>query len=1374
MAKKIFLMFSLAIFFINPSSAQIMSLSQIFHTGQILLDKDGDGLNEEIELSLIIPDNPTAVEACLAAEIAARVNLESLALDFNLIKRASEIKNLSLLHNPVLIGTNLDLSQKILRKEKVDENSLKSNQGMILLFSYQNTQGIICLAGSEQALLKTGRAFFLRWPYFWEIWGRESGYTFETLENDLKNFFSEEDVNFQQTVVSRILYTFPPANLVPAGLQSLAFDSSGEISSMTVNVRFPDPVNLEKAMTALKLLAGQRSKGIRTEVLSYPACAEIEFELISGSRTHRILLERPGASRRLLTPAFKEIPRLPDKARQFDLTELFSSKGIYSDRDQDGLNDGLESAIIIPRQFPVKTLPLLTTRLVLDTAGGTFPLTYLESEVENKKALISPILVGQNSLTQELIKTGKLKLPQLSPFQGIIKTIPKALGPSEALVIFSPSPAGMEKTLEYFSKKFPYLTDYQKGQPEISWLKEDTEKFLAGENGAAEAFFQNKLSEELEKLRNQELEKLELSVFLPQPNPGFQAYLEKYVRDTLSIAETKITASSINQGLQVLEKETRLTWEADEALNLVKEQLPKVETRSRINISLGLSESPEVRSKIKKQIGAWLAEQNLAGEVEVLSAYKQGFFWITEKIISALKNKPVQKILIRAAKEKDSPGETTKRFYTDPNRWLQELYPVDEILARELNLPLERIELQMKPEGGPVYEVYVFDGQGAVIVHEGFSPRTTEIPFLSVLPEWGQVKVATGWVTVKDEARVLVDLPIKTDPERFWEFFQNEIIRPLYDFVMKKTNHEPVFSKQPYFKRLTVELWLSEPDYRLGLDEEIISSLEALHDEIYFDTLDFLRGITRFSDEDQALPADASRSSAPGNVMPVIHPSNEGQAPKIKVMLEDFQAKKPKMILTWKSPGQTPGSKSLEFTPVKAKSLRLDEIVYDSARDALDQAAIDIELEKEADYYNLVNLLDSFQNQREKKINSSAFVYPDLNDLKLRVRFQDLSLEKTIKIIQPEIKPPSAGAGEKKFIIPTDRTIGPDECLELSQALGQFSPMRSYVAGKSYEGRQIPVLEIYLPASKYVSIPRLVAFKPTLHLTARQHANEVSSTNYSLKFAELLAQDPGYTQFLKKMSVVIQPMENPDGAQLALDLSKNEPFHSLHAGRYSSPGVDIGYQVGQNQPLLPEAKVRTKINRDWLPDIYLNLHGYPSHEWIQLFSGYSPYLFRDYWIPKGWFTYYRQMNLKIYNQYRQAAEKLKKILIQEMNADPRIRESNSRFYSRYERWARRWSPFVTPLEIYDGLNVFAKRQTSAEIRLTPRTRMTFVEETPEVMDETASGNWLEFVCEQGLAYLRAHATYLCGVSYEKAVIEEEVNNRIRIEFCRSRPGFQEK
>jgi len=342
-------------------------------------------------------------------------------------------------------------------------------------------------------------------------------------------------------------------------------------------------------------------------------------------------------------------------------------------------------------------------------------------------------------------------------------------------------------------------------------------------------------------------------------------------------------------------------------------------------------------------------------------------------------------------------------------------------------------------------------------------------------------------------------------------------------------------------------------------------------------------------------------------------------------------------------------------------------------------------------------------------------------------------------------------------------------CLELVHHLGQKS-IRTYIGGRSYENRKIPVLEIFLPLDKHVSLPRLVTFKPTLYLSGRQHANEVSSTNYILKLAELMTLDKTYQEYLKKMNLVLHPLENPDGAELAYQLQKITPFHSLHAGRYSSLGMDIGYQIDVSKPILPEAKVRRNLYNKWQPDIYLNLHGYPSHEWVQQFSNYSPYLFRDYWIPRGWFAYFQALRLPLYQKWKEAGESLQEFIIQEMKSDAKINESNKKFYDRYFRWAVRWQPHLNYLEIYDNLNLYSKRRSSQETKLTARRRTTFAEQVPELMDETAHGEWLEFLCQQGLTYLRAHLKYLSQVNYEIARIEEEINDRIRIQFSRSRPG----
>jgi hypothetical protein len=185
-----------------------------------------------------------------------------------------------------------------------------------------------------------------------------------------------------------------------------------------------------------------------------------------------------------------------------------------------------------------------------------------------------------------------------------------------------------------------------------------------------------------------------------------------------------------------------------------------------------------------------------------------------------------------------------KRFYSEPYRWLQELYPVDEIIAEEIGIPLDRVEFEMKEEKEPVYDLLAFDEKNRLLLEEHFSPHTREALYMNLLPEWGKVRLTTGWVKIMRDNEVLLDTILETDLERFWKDYQEETLPDVYSYILKNTAGKPTFKKQPFFKRLLIEMWLSEPDYRLGLDEEMVSSLESMHDEIYFDTLDFLRGIT--------------------------------------------------------------------------------------------------------------------------------------------------------------------------------------------------------------------------------------------------------------------------------------------------------------------------------------------------------------------------------------------------------------------------------------------------------------------------------------------------------------------------------------------------
>ena len=97
----------------------------------------------------------------------------------------------------------------------------------------------------------------------------------------------------------------------------------------------------------------------------------------------------------------------------------------------------------------------------------------------------------------------------------------------------------------------------------------------------------------------------------------------------------------------------------------------------------------------------------------------------------------------------------------------------------------------------------------------------------------------------------------------------------IYDNVMKVTDNRPLPEKQPFHRDLDVEVWMSEPDFRIGIDEELVSSLEALHEDLYFVTLDFFDALGRTTTR--------RRLAAPGKIFPIIHPARDGKPGEVKV-----------------------------------------------------------------------------------------------------------------------------------------------------------------------------------------------------------------------------------------------------------------------------------------------------------------------------------------------------------------------------------------------------------------------------------------------------------------------------------------------------------
>ncbi|MCJ7681827.1 MAG: hypothetical protein MUP70_13945, partial [Candidatus Aminicenantes bacterium] len=664
---------------------------------------------------------------------------------------------------------------------------------------------------------------------------------------------------------------------------------------------------------------------------------------------------------------------------------LLEPGGLYADSDGDRIPDRLDTTLILAETDVPTASISFASRLVLHTAGASFPLLFLPDEIEEPDQVINPVFIGRSKLTERLIQTGRLKVPEMRPGWGMARIVPRALNKTTGLVLIGADSGGLENVLNYFSRTYPYFDQFRAGEPAINMVPEAVNEFAQGKRGGAEAGLFLELESFLKTLEDKSLDSLSLQVHTPEKNAAYGEWLSAYLEEKTGLKNPDVDVFSTEESRVVFEKNEEFPWEGNDVFDQIKDKISNLKKAAGpLSISIGISESPAVRQALATDIRTHLTDKGIKKvDLEVLCSYKQGFFWLTERVAPALIGKDVSKILIRFAKENDNLSEA-RRFYSEPFRWLQELYPVDDVLSRDLGIPLENIMFEIKEEPGHVYEVSALNSRDQVVFRDTFSPTTRKAPYLSLLPEWGDVKMTTGWLRIRSGDKLLTEIAIPSDLEIFWEYYQDEILTAVNSYIMEKTGDHPTFDKQPYFKRLLVEMWFSEPNFKLGVDEEVVSSLESIHDELYFDTLDFIRGITRVEIKDREIKEDTSRYSAPGNILPLIHPSTEGKKGRVRVAFEDWRARKPEMRIEWKETGKKPQTKTIVFSELPLKDLTSPCLIYNGPQERIEEIWLNIPCKSEKTYLYLIDLLGAYRKLQKADAVPALFSVPRLFSVRLR------------------------------------------------------------------------------------------------------------------------------------------------------------------------------------------------------------------------------------------------------------------------------------------------------------------------------------------------------------------------------------------------------
>lgn len=1376
-----------------------LSLASVY--GQAVRDTNADGLADDIVARIVLPARPSLREVEAATNLAARLGYETTAASLP-VALTDDQASLAAINLPILVGRHNRFIQALADRGELDLESLAPGQGLITWADGPGGRPVLVVVGADdEGTLAAALQVSARLPRLWTM----TGATLTDIEAQALAYLRDQGVVAARVAVVSLL--------VDAERRGIA----------SVRLRAEVPSAPDAALAALERLDREHRFGREVQVLDFSAAANIVVEVVSGERTRgEVVVRRTGANWRALSPLARPqpslstealkaaaaetetppapprgpacvgcpafmidgmipgggggfyspaAPREPARRKPFDLSEVYSLNGWFGDRYRDLIPDSTETVILVGGDGrEALGAAQIAARVGLETTGVTLPLARSDASVLHPRNEPSPILIGrENGLVQALAANGKVRLDDLRAGEGVIQLVPNAFGSATATVVAGADTAGADAAAAHLAQRLPFLWETRAGDPTLDDLKAEALEFFAARSTAGQAVQAEQAVEALlTDLDGRILDRFDVDLFLTEADPALDAHLRDRIASRTTLRSVAVRSHALLTPVEILRERQQTVSEVDEFWTRFRaDVLPLASSGAPVLVRAWLSEDPATRAAIAQKVREELrragAEETT---VEIHSAYKQGLFWLTEQVLPQLSSLSVAEVHLKIRSivpDYDDP----QTVYQHPARWLKSLYPADEIFQRDLGLPLDRFVMEMVDDQPDVYELEARDVAGAVILRSRFTPQLRERNRNEGPAPTYRLQIETGRIQARVDGQVVVDSLIETDVERVRNAYVQNMLPQVTAQVAALAQARAGPSSAPLFRDLLLEVSVSEPDYDLGVAGQHLSTIEALGVE--------LNGATQ-----EALGRAGFRSA--GRIIPLVRPAT-GEPPRLEAVLTRNAADAGRVAITYQARGESEPNRIVrELAPLGVDQVQIDRIVANAQGLREVQLAV-VASPEAAD--RALRAVRALADLRREGLLQAALTHSHIDALAFT------SGAKTVELPSSGVAVQSAAhvgtTPPRQPLVTWDHVIGPDESERIIRGLAAYPSVASYRRARSYEGRDVSVVEITAPAAgDLTSVAKLTAYKPTAMIVGRQHGNEPSSTSYILGLAERLAADPAFSDIVTRVNVVLLPIMNPDGAALAQHIRADRPHEVASAGYLSAIGQDVTVST-----ILPESAVDPYLWRRWLPDIYLNAHGATSHELPSPLNNFVTPQAPTYAFRRGWYSLgFRVPRDPRYPDWEEAAVALRDAMAREISGDEVRRTGNLRDYDRFARWGHNVAPHLEPFELHDDVMLFYSDQSSGEPlglrRLTPggpdladENRQARIGDWPlitldggtfEAPDEGAEGAQLELAISNGFAAVLAHLKYLRDGRYSLERIEEEApGDGSRLTTIRVRP-----
>lgn len=804
-----------------------------------------------------------------------------------------------------------------------------------------------------------------------------------------------------------------------------------------------------------------------------------------------------------------------------------------------------------------------------------------------------------------------------------------------------------------------------------------------------------------------------------------------------------IKLKKYNDEKEIFNISEKFKWEGNEfTANFIKEAEAKISDGDEIEVSGVLSEDYDVRQDLENQIRKVVREHGgTCTTVKIYRSLKSGLSWIEETvlpdIISRVKTDDIDKIIIKfkyftnglneeAFESESTPNygvhlDKPDKWFDIPIRWLQELFPVDEIIENKLNISKDDVIFEKTDEGDNTYSIEVLDKSFNVIYTNNYDVKYVQKYYMSKYPSIGRTHVTTGWINVKNNGETILDKRVVTDTENIWEFMEGQVLPKLEKYLVNKYGTENLPDMQPLFNKLQINIKMSEVDYDLGIREERISTTESMQEDIYFYILDWFK---TFGERECGKALDNI-----GLIMPeIINCKKEDSS--IEVILYDDYSDDAYII-------SNEGPKRIIEGNVEFKPQEI------SFKDSYIHLYIDVTCGHHQNIFNKLNVL-------QELIDNKIINFSNRDNYLLTFKAGDL--EKTVVLEAYKYSDNIITESEKQHTVDNE-IISYVKYMDILNYYRKYDELSIKPVETTYKGRKIYCIEIIKKDSDVIySDNKLMTNRITCIYNARHHGNEASGMNSAFMMLDKLLKDENYKEKLNKLNVILLPYENIDGGEIHCSMHKDNPKWLSHVARYNSAGYEFRKDYSNSDSIYGEAKALVKLWKKWLPDIVTDNHGFEGHELYMPFSGYISPWYKSFWIPRALYYGYIWYD-KRFPHMKAYGEKIQDSVADAINADKEIKALNKCFSERFYKYAEKWFPEMFNTEKHKDVIFYwiettkKKRDCNFSLEFPEITTMDW---TTEVADETAAGDYLKLNAKAHLISDMA----LLGLMYDTEIVFE--------------------